>query len=155
MANTVVDLYRSIRIEQFPDGVFDGKDPAEGVLYPDFYARDLGEGKTRAADVTVVTDDTDRLEYVLAGGGTSLFDKPNVFKAKGWLSFEIPEGTVIPDSLVVKKDNWNPRFKATHYQIEVKVGRMPKDAMKGALDNLARNAIVRAVTLGRITLKVD
>lgn len=52
MANTVVDLYRSIRIEQFPDGVFDGKDPAEGVLYPDFYARDLGEGKTRAADVT-------------------------------------------------------------------------------------------------------
>jgi len=32
---------------------------------------------------------------------------------------------------------------------------MTKQAMVGALDNFARNAIVRAVELGRVSLKID
>ena len=153
MSKTEVDLYRSVRIEQFPAGVFDGKDPAPGVLFPDFYERDLGGGDVRLADVDIKEENG--IEYVLSGGGTSLFDRPGVFTKEGWLSFEIPNGTVIPDSLIVKNDGWRKRFKATHYQIESRAGRMPKQAMEGALENLARNAIVRAVELGRVSLKSE
>lgn len=53
MSTTDLDLYRSIRIEQFPDGVFDGKDPTPGVLYPDFYEKDLGNGNVRPPDVEI------------------------------------------------------------------------------------------------------
>ncbi len=115
MSKTDLDLYRSVRTEQFPNGVFDGKDPALGVLHPDFYERDLGNGNIRPADVEI--QKKKGIEYVLAGGGTSLFDRPGVFTKEGWLSFEIPNGTVIPDSLLVKKDGWRKRFKATHYRI--------------------------------------
>jgi hypothetical protein len=153
MSKTELDLYRSVRIEQFPSGVFDGKDPAPGVLYPDFYERDLGGGNVRPADVEIKKEDA--IEYVLAGGGTSLFDRPGVFSKEGWLSFEIPNGTVIPESLIVKNDGWRKRFKATHYQIESRAGRMTRQAMEGALDNFARNAIVRAVELGRASLKSE
>ncbi len=153
MSKTDLDLYRSVRIEQFPGGVFDGKDPAPGVLHPDFYDKDLGGGNIRPADVEIQTNQG--VEYVLAGGGTSLFDRPGVFTKAGWLSFEIPDGTVIPDSLLVKNDGWRKRFKATHYQIESRAGSMTKQAMEGALDNFARNAIVRAVELGRASLKID
>ncbi|WP_338844877.1 hypothetical protein V8J88_14560 [Massilia sp. W12] len=45
--------------------------------------------------------------------------------------------------------NYNQRFEANHFQIESKARMMTKDAYLGALDNLARNAIVRAVELGR------
>ena len=153
MSKTELDLYRSVRIEQFPDGVFDGKDPALGLLYPDFYDRDLGGGNVRPADVEIKKEDG--IEYVLAGGGTSLFDRPGIFSREGWLSFEVPNGTVIPDSLIVKNDGWRKRFKATHYQIESRAGRITKQAMEGALDNFARNAIVRAVELGRASLKSE
>jgi hypothetical protein len=62
-----------------------------------------------------------------------------------FLSFEIPEGTVVPASLVVRETGYNQRFKANHYQIECAAKSMPIDAFKGALDNLARNAIARSV----------
>ena len=41
----------------------------------------------------------------------------------------------------------NARFKADHYQIECLAKTMRVDAFKGALDNLARNAVVRLVAL--------
>ena len=55
----------------------------------------------------------------------------------------------MPDSLVVKNTGYNKRFKATHYQIESRAQLMTKTAMQGALDNLARCAIVRSIELGR------
>jgi hypothetical protein len=155
MSITGVDLYRALRREQFPDGIFDGENPAPGALYPDFYPRDIGGGQVRRADVTMQVDPESGAEYVLAGGGTSLFDRAGVFKGKNWLSFELPNGTVIPDSLLIKKDKWNETRQATHYQIESRARRMTKQAMQGALDNLARNAIVRAVELGRASLATN
>ena len=142
---TNVDLYRSCRIEQFPDGVLDGSEPAPGILEPDFYPKPLGGGGSRAADVQV--DEIDGVEWVRSGGGTSLFDRAGVFTKSGWLSSEIPEGTPIPDSLVVVSTGYNKRFKATHYQIESKAGMMTKEAMQGALGNFARSAIARSVDL--------
>lgn len=142
-----VDLFRSVRIEQFPNGVFHDLEPAPGVLEPDFYSRDLGNGKIREADVSI--DVIAGVEWVRSGGGTSLFDKPSVFKRPGWLSFELPVGTPIPQSLVIRNTGFNKVFKATHYQIESRAQLMTKEAMCGALDNLARAAIARSVELGR------
>jgi hypothetical protein len=53
-------------------------------------------------------------------------------------------------SLIARQGSANKTFNADHYQIESKAGTMPLAAMKGALDNLARNAIVRLVELGEV-----
>jgi hypothetical protein len=108
---------------------------------PDFEPRVLPNGKVRAADVELSGDK----QWVKAGGGTSLFDRPGVFKWRGWLSFDLPAGTVVPDSLIVRHTGYNKAFQADHYQIESRTEQMRLDAYKGALDNLARNAIVRAI----------
>ncbi len=83
-------------------------------------------------------------------GGTSLFDRAGVFKSKAWLSFTIPEGTIIPESLIIVFTGHNKKFNANHYQIEPKAKTMRMDAYKDALDNLARNAIVRAGELAKM-----
>lgn len=143
MSNAEIDLFRSVRIEQFPDGTIIDDKPAPGVLYPDFETRMLSSGKIRQADVVLSKDQS----MVMAGGGTSLFDRDKVFKSKGWLSFKIPEGTIIPDSLIVRFTGYNKTFAANHYQIECAAKMMRVDAYKGALDNLARNAVVRLIEL--------
>lgn len=146
MATTDKALWRSVRSEQFPDGTMVRDEPAPGVLYPDFYARPLANGSMRPPDVDMYRDRSGQ-EWVRSAGGTSLFDVRNVFKGKSWLSFEIPEGTLVPDSLVVRETGYNQRFKANHYQIECAGKVMRVDAFKGALDNLARNAVARQVEL--------
>jgi hypothetical protein len=144
MGTTALDLFRSVREEQFGSGtVIEGK-PAPEILYPDFEPRELPSGKIRAADVKF-SDDTK--EWVKSGGGTSLFDKANVFKSKKWLSFTIPSGTEVPDSLNIRETGYNKTFQANHYQIESAAKLMRVDAYKGALDNLARNAVVRSIAL--------
>ena len=85
---------------------------------------------------------------VQKNGGTSLFDKDKVFKSKGWLSFRIPRGTVVDPLLVVRYTNHNERFSADHYQIEVEKP-ISVHAYKGALDNLARAAVVKAYSDAR------
>ncbi|WP_374592490.1 hypothetical protein [Aquabacterium sp.] len=143
MSNTEMELFRSVRVEAFPNGtVIEGK-PAPEVLYPDFEPRVLPNGRKREADVQLSGDKT----WVYSGGGTSLFDRPNVFKRSGWLAFTIPAGTEVPESLAVRYTGRNPGFDADHYQIESKAHRMRLDAYKGALDNLARNAVVKSIEL--------
>ena len=148
MAETSTALYRSVTSDAFPEGTVKDGVPAAGLLYPDFYTRTLPDGKIRDPDV-VVFRDTKGDEWVQDLGGTSLFDKANVFKGKRWLSFEIPQGTVIPDSLIIRDTGFDKRFQATHYQIESAAKTMRMDAYKGALDNLARNAIVRSVATAK------
>jgi hypothetical protein len=80
---------------------------------------------------------------VSTGGGTSLSNKKGVFPPKYWEEFHITISTVIPDSLVLTGPKYNKLFDADHYQIEVRCGKMTIEAFKGALDNLARNAIVQ------------
>ena len=50
---TALNLYRSCRIEQFPDGVMIDDEPVPGVLHPDFYDRPLPNGGVREADIQV------------------------------------------------------------------------------------------------------
>ena len=148
MAETSTALFRSVTSDAFPDGTVKDGVAATGVLYPDFHERTLPDGRLREPDV-VVFRDAKGDEWVQDQGGTSLFDKANVFKGKRWLSFEIPQGTVIPDSLVVRNTGFNKRFQATHYQIESAARTMRVDSYKGALDNLARNALVRALAAAK------
>lgn len=143
MTTTEVDLYRSVRTEQFPNGTVIDDRPAPEVLYPDFQPRLLPSGRIRAADVEL----SDDKQWVRTGGGTSLFDRPAVFKARGWVSFEVPAGTIVPESLQIRGTGYNRAFQADHYQIESATQLMRLDAFKGALDNLARNAVVRAIAL--------
>jgi hypothetical protein len=152
MSETALALYRSIHKSApgYDDGpVVDGK-AVTGVLYPDFASRDLGGGRVRAADVTLAPG-KDGADEVQPKGGTSLFDKPHVLPggAKKWHSFTIPKGTDIPASLIVRFTGLNRTFNADHYQIEC-LNPMTVDAMKGALDNFARSAVVRSVELGQI-----
>jgi len=149
---TQVDLYRSIHhtAPGYGDGtIVDGR-AVQGVLYPDFEPRPISKKRIRPADLT--TYDDNGVKMVRNDGGTSLFDKPYVLPggAAVWHSFKIPADTPIPDSLVVRFTNYNEDFGANHYQIESKAGTMRQDTMKGALDNLARNAIVRLIQLGEV-----
>ena len=152
MTSTTLNLYRSLRIEQFPNGIFIDGEPAVGLLDPDFYRKPLPNGDFRKADVEMFSD-ANGVEWVKEGGGTSLFDRANVFTAPGWLSFEIPKGTPIPDSLLVCEGEYNKRFKANHYQIQVRANLMTKQAMRGALDNFARSALARSVELAKASGK--
>lgn len=151
MTTVQATVWRSVRKQNYPGGtIIDGKAVA-GVLYPSFEEEVIAsgprKGDIRQADVDVFV--SSGIQYVKAGGGTSLFDKANVFGPKFWVCFEIPEGTEIPESLKFEGPEWNERYQANHYQIECKAKNMRLDSFKGALDNLARNAIVRSLALAK------
>lgn len=151
MATTDTNLYRALNKTDWPEDkplVKDGL-PAAHLLDPQFDPKSVTSGDVatvRAPDVIY-----DRQGNVLPGGGTSLFDREYVFGAKWWRSFTIPEGTEVPDSLAIVKGEYSARRMATHYQIEVRAGRMTRAALIGALDNLARNAIVKSVAAAKQT----
>jgi len=141
MSSTKVNMWRSVRIEDFPDGIITNGKAVTGVLYPDFEPRLITGGKRKGQyrDPDVVISDG----CISKGGGTSLFDKPGVFPPKYWDEFQVPKDTVIPNSLILTGPKYNKQFNADHYQIEVRSGKMTIEAFKGALDNFARNAIVQ------------
>jgi hypothetical protein len=160
MTTTDTALYRSLHKDEWPDDkdlIVDNV-PAIGILYPDFEEKVIirkdkrtGEDKrtVRAPDVQLGYDSKTRETMVKSGGGTSLWDKANVLRGPWWRSFTIPSGTIVPDSLVVRKTHYDKEKDATHYQIEVRMGEMAITGYKGALDNLARNAVVRAIELSK------
>jgi hypothetical protein len=144
-------LYRSVRKDdpRYTGGVLteDGE-PAEGILHGDIDPRTVTVG-----DETQTRQDwqTDDKGFMKMRKGTSLWDKAGVFGNGYWRYFGLPEGTQIPASLLIREGNPSERYKATHFQIEVaNSGTMTPDALRGALDNLARNAIVRAREMARI-----
>lgn len=130
--------------------------PSEGPLYPDFYERELRAGKFREPDVTVET--INGVEYVVPkiyrkrpediwrAEGTSTFDRADTFQGDRWYYFKIPPGTTIPDGLLIVKDDYNERFKATHYSI-VPNWKMTVAEFKQRLDQLAANAIGQTARL--------
>lgn len=148
MPITKIDLFRSVHKDNFPDGVIVDGHAVAGVLHPTFGATTYEikvqgriESRTRRADVTPYPYQGQSV--VDPGSGTSLFDKANTFGTKYWWYFKIPCGTIIPDSLRIRHTGHNDVYDSEHYQIEAASIRMPKEAYKGALDNLARNAVVK------------
>jgi hypothetical protein len=141
VAKTTTNLYRAV-FEGTLDGdlVTDGV-PQTGLLDPRW-----------DVDVTVTASDDGPM--VGTSGGTSLHNVDGWFGFARCRYFCIPQDTPIPDSLKVKKGRSKRTNKAGnrtgyHYQIEP-LNRMTVDALKGALDNFARNAVVRQVELANV-----
>lgn len=83
-----------------------------------------------------------------------MFDVEGWFGYTNWRYFNVPNNTEYPESLFIRKGKSIRTNKAgnrtdRHYQIEPK-NPMTLDAYKGALDNFARNAVVRQVELSRV-----
>lgn len=155
MATTSTDLYRSVMGNSFKSikvGVY----PGDGVLDPrwestEYFSRKLNKMVTSAADVDVVVGGKDGPE-VLPDGGTSLHDVAGWFPCK---EFWIPAGTEYTDEIFIRKDAKlktspsNPKLTGHHYQLEPRT-RMTVTAFKGALNNMARAAVVRQCELAKI-----
>lgn len=157
MAATDTDLYRAVIDGTFVGPLIKDGEPVKGVLYPRFedqtYIDGGGTERTSPADVTV-----HRLragDEVNSGGGTSVFDVKGWFGYRVWQYFRVPNGTEYPESLYIrrgksKRRNKTGNLEGRHYQIEPRT-RMTVDAYKGALDNLARNAVVRLIEVARVS----
>ena len=151
MAKIEQHLYRSVRKDDFPEGVIgEAGTAAPSLLHGDIEPRTVVVGGTRK---TRQDWRKDHEGFFKTGHGTSLWDKKGVFGHANWYYFLLPEGTVIPPALKLVKGAWNEKYQAHHWQIEVATGgELRADALRGALDNLARNCVVRANELG-ISLK--
>lgn len=152
MGKTETNLYRAIIDGTFEgDLIVDGK-PVQGVLYPRFeetmYVDQSGVEKTSPRDLTVHPMASGA--EVDPDGGTSMHDARGFFGFKNWRYFAVPEGTEYGECLFIRKSRRIRRnrqgLEAGHYQIEPRT-RMTLEAYKGALDNLARAAVVRQVAL--------
>ena len=138
MVKTTINLYRALRNGTLDGPLVTNDQPQVGLLYPRW-----------DKDVTVSVGDTEPI--VETGGGTSLHDVEGWFGFADWRYFCIPAETPLPASLVLKKGkktrtNKTGDLRGFHYQIEPQ-NPMTVDALKGALDNLARAAVVRQVEL--------
>jgi hypothetical protein len=148
MASTKTDLYRSVMDERFTINV--GDYPGDGVLDPRWqessYVDKKGITRRSKADVVI------RGNEVETGGGTSLHDVPHWYSAP---DFWIPEGTEYSDAdIYVHKDAdlrsspYNRKLNGFHYQLEPKY-TMPVVSFQGALNNMARAAVVRQIALSK------
>jgi hypothetical protein len=144
MAKTVTNLYRSVMDKRFTIEACEY--PGDGVLDPRWaqttYIDKKGVTRTSQADVVVIGDEVE------AGGGTSLHNVPSWFSAP---DFWIPEGTDYSDvDIHISRDSkettspYNRQLKGTHFQLEPKY-RMPVASFQGALNNMARAAVVQQI----------
>ncbi|MEO6802403.1 MAG: hypothetical protein ABI197_04050 [Granulicella sp.] len=143
---TTNHLYRSVMDESFTINV--GEYPGDGVLDPRWqdtsYIDRKGNTRISRADVRV------RGSEVEPVGGTSLHDVPRWYSAP---DFWIPEGTEYSEADIhIHRDDdlrtspYNRKLSGYHYQLEPKF-KMPVLAFKGALNNMARAAVVRQIAL--------
>lgn len=164
MAQTEWHLFRAIRTDSTDftklDGIVAGEHDAssDGLMH----ARtggDVSPGPNRgqiieAPDVVLERADDSQPWYVQKDGGTSTHDVPGWFGYSNWCYFYLPQGTeYCDDTLFIKRDRkkkWNRRksVKGRHYTVRPK-NRMRLQEYFGALDSLARAAIVKAVADGK------
>ena len=129
-----------------------GDYPGDGVLDPRWesstYIDKQGRTQRGKKDVTVVPGNNG--PEVEAGAGTSLHDVPQWYS---YPDFWIPQGTEYSDADIhIRKDPdrrsspYNSKLTGLHYQLEPKY-RMAVVAFQGALNNMARAAVVRQIAL--------
>lgn len=141
------DYYRAANKGQFKHGVWAVEDevPAEGILHGDIEERTwtvtkMLKGGVKSQQVRSRQDWAIKDGYMETGNGTSLHDYEGALDYRSWDYFRLPEGTEVPAMLLVNQRGADPH----HYQIEVRTGGIvTPDALRGALDNLARNCVVR------------
>lgn len=148
MPQTKLVLHRAVRKagafkKSLTSGSGDEIAVKPGVLYPDFEAKSYFGKKLQQTIMRKPDASYGGSGNVLPRGGTSLFDKHGVFGHGAWRYFLLPSGTVVPDSLLIRRTHRSKTYDADHYQIEVRTGAMTVEALQGALDNLARNALTK------------
>jgi hypothetical protein len=156
MPTTQTDLYRALKSDDFKGAFHVDGVAVDGLLYPRFQATTYTDGRgieqTSQADVQFQDNPRTGKSEVQPGGGTSLFDVEGWFGYAHWRYFGIPNGTEFSEALQLKrsKRRRENRAKMTgyHCQIEPK-NPMTADALKGALDTFARNAVVRSIELSK------
>jgi hypothetical protein len=148
MAETRSNLFRAVRNGTFSGELINDGAPVGGLLYPSFIDRDVRDslGQVQKSRAEVAVEVGDKGPEVSAGGSISVHDQPGWFGNANWRYFQIPQGTAIPESLVITiagDAKWNSAHStmARRSQIETRT-RMTLEAMMGALDNLARSAVV-------------
>jgi len=161
MATLTLDLFRSCKSNRKKAGDIKTNYTGAGSLYPDydgFYRKK--DNSFRAPDVTTFTkeeetwirgvDDIDPdsgRKFVKSSEGVSLTKEHGKFGFRGWYYFLLPEGTSIDAGLDVRQTGSDKN----HYSIRC-INAMTRTAYEGALDNIARSAIARAVELKRASL---
>jgi len=99
MAKIEKRLYRSVRKEDFSDGVL----TLEGEAVPTLLHGDIDPRTVVVQNRKSIRQDwrRDGVGYFKTGHGTSLWDKRGVFGHVNWNYFTLPEGTDIPLSLKI------------------------------------------------------
>lgn len=156
-----LDLYRACKrnrrdVETILTDFDANESAGAGSLYPDYQGFTRKDGSFRAPDVTSFTNSSGVAwvqgikdinpntgkPYIDANEGVSLNSEAGKFGYAMWFYFQLPEGTPIPACLDVKQTGSDKN----HYSIRCK-NLMTKEAYEGALNSLARAALVRAIEL--------
>lgn len=150
MAKTQTHLYRSVMEARFSIKL--GEYPGDGVLDPRWQPKSYldKKGITRLSKADVVVMAGAEGPEVEIGGGTSLHDVPRWYP---YADFWIPTGTEYSEAEIhLRRDDdkrtskYNPRLSGFHYQLQPKY-RMAVVAFQGALNNMARAAVVCQIAL--------
>ena len=119
----------------------------QGVLDGDIEARTWtvnvnGKPQTRSRQDWAIKDG-----MIEAGAGTSIHDVSGTMQpGYMWKYFTMPKGTAIPETLKIVQRGHDKH----HYQIEVaNGGKLTPDALRGALDTLARACVAKEVEESR------
>lgn len=116
--------------------LFRGRNPNNNdpILYPILKSFLLSNGRVRDEDIKTYTKNG--AAWVdCKSGGISLFDAKGI-PVKSWEYFLLASGTKIPYGLVITKDDYKKRLKATHYTIRPH-WNMPVKKFCMLLDQLA------------------
>jgi hypothetical protein len=164
MSEMSLDLYRSCKSSDWRGKTADKRSAifmyayGEGSLYPDYKGFFRKDGTFRRPDIRTFTDkggvvwvagvddSGPRGERYIGSEGVSLSTSPGGFGYRTWFYFLLPQGTPVPAPLEVRH---TPSSRDAGHHLLCCRNAMRRDAFEGALDNLARSAIARAVELGR------
>ena len=128
-----VDLWRALKKSQ-KGGIFD------------FVEQEctLSDGRPRPADITIVDRRGEKwVEVRQRPRGLSTFDVLGAPPGDGWNYYRIPAGTVLPAGLCIVRDEFNPRYNATHHTIAPACD-MPLATFKKLLVDLAALVVEEA-----------
>ena len=124
----------------------------EGVIDGDIEKRSytVNQKDAEGKKVPVVKS---RQDWAIKGGkmatgaGTSIHDVSGSMKPDyAWKYFKMPRGTAVPASLKIVQAGRDKH----HYQIEVATGgKLTPDALRGALETLARACVAKEVELSK------